>query len=294
MPGCKRRQRRVGRWPVCAAKKNTWHEQKWELPAPEQAPTPKPAPRVTQAPRTLPPTCASPPHREHFSCIQQHCRATASAAADTAADSVYAARAQRWAEGAFYRVLIDQMDWDIFVPDMEANRKVCHQIPRLAHAYLTSFDMSTLYRSNAARWPWHLRMWTAECIWSFDELQRRRSLPRNLTHPDIRHIRVDTAAAAQGFSDPGNLRLHAVVHALRLWCYCDPMRVDAVFQLAPGECGTGRNQNGVGPVNRRGIIVEAGTNALQNMGSRAPDIGHMRRRRRAAASSSAASMPCPP
>ena len=282
-------------WAVACLRReaNTWHEQQWELPAPEPAPAPKPAPRARLPPRTPPPAhlrlAASTAAASSSSAT-----ATPSAAADTAANSAHAARARRCAEETFYRALLDQMDWDTFVPDTEANRKAFQRIAWQAHAYMTSFDMSALYSSNAAKWPRQLRVWTAECIWSFDELQRRRSLPRNLTHPDIHHIRVDESTAAANFSDRGNLRLDAVVHVLRLWRYCDPMRVDAVLQVAPGEYGTGGNKNGVGPVNLRGSIVEAVTNALQNMGSRAPDIGHMRRRLRAAASSSAGSLSCPP
>jgi len=245
---------------------HTWHEPKWEQPAPVPEPAPKAAPRVPRAPSTPPPA--------HLLSTGGSAAASSSSApappspADpTAADSAYAAHAKRWAEEARYRALMDQMDWDTFVPNTDRNRDAGQQIKQLADEYMQSFDARTLHPSNAGRWPRQLRVWTAECIWCFDEMQKRRSLPMNLSSPDNYLIRPDAAAAAEGFSDPGNLRLDDVVHVLRLWRYCDPMRVAAVLRVAPGEYGTGRNKSGIGPVNLRGNIVEAVTRALQRMGS---------------------------
>ena len=127
--------------------------------------------------------------------------------------------------------------------------------------------MATVHPSRADRWPRALRVWTAECRWCLDELQRRHKLPRNLTHPHDRYIRTDAGIAAEGFSDPGNLALDDVVHVLVLWKYVSPTHLSAVLRISPAEYGQGRNKSAVGSVNLRGNIIEALTLSFQRLAS---------------------------
>ena len=101
-------------------------------------------------------------------------------------------------------------------------------------------------------------------------MEQRGELPYWLMHPNDRHIRDDAAAAADGFTDPGNMVLDTLVHALRLWQYCDASKASLVVRQSGHEYGHRANRSSAGPVNLRGNIVEAMSRNLQQTGSKMP------------------------
>ena len=112
------------------------------------------------------------------------------------------------------------------------------------------------------------RLITVECMWSFQYLQSKGWMPRNVTNPKDRYIRDAASTSCSPFYvDPGNLTWDIIYHVLRLDSYVTVAHADPILRTAPGEYGSSRNRSSVGPVNLRGNVLEAVLGDLQAMGA---------------------------
>lgn len=100
----------------------------------------------------------------------------------------------------------------------------------------------------------------------------RSILPYWLCRLHDRNIWNDAVEAAHGFADPGNYILDVMVHAFRLWQYCEATRVPMVIRQSIHEYGHKTNTSSQGPVKLSGNIVEAMSKNLQSEGSKAAAV----------------------
>ena len=114
--------------------------------------------------------------------------------------------------------------------------------------YCRDFTNSVILPWNLSEWPLKPRVWLAEMERTLYAMEQRGELPYWLMHPNDRHIRDDAAAAADGFTDPGNMVLDTSVHALRLWQYCDASKASLVVRQSGHEYGHRANCSSTGPV----------------------------------------------
>jgi hypothetical protein len=175
---------------------------------------------------------------------------------------------QRWSEMVECVAMLEQVSWLSDIAETPENAAALNVIFREGMEYCNKFMDGVLLPWNILNWPLQPRIWLGEQERTLKAMAKRGCLPRWLRKPHDKNIREDAAEGAEGFSDPGNFVLDVVVHALRLWQYCDSSKVPAVIRQSIHEYGHRANRSSSGPVNLRGNIVEAMTKDLQKMGTR--------------------------
>ena len=177
---------------------------------------------------------------------------------------------ERWNEQVKCVELLNKMKWLTRLDDTAENYNALRIIFENGMAYCRDFTNDVILPWNLSQWPLNPRVWLAEMERTLYQMRKRKKLPRWLEHPSDRNIRNDASDAADGFTDPGNLVLDVLVHALRLWHYCDASKASMVIRQSPHEYGHRGNRSSVGPVNLRGNIVEAMSRDLQRNASWVP------------------------
>ena len=164
--------------------------------------------------------------------------------------------------------MLNRIDWLDQVVDNDANWDQLDTIFREGLRYCRKFQEGVLLPWNVTDWPRNPRLWLGEMERCLQVMAFKKWLPYWLHKPHDRYIRNDASAAATGFSDPGNYVLDVMVHALRLWNYCDASKTHLVISQPIAEYGERANKSAKGPVNLRGNIIEAMSKNLQETGSR--------------------------
>ena len=173
----------------------------------------------------------------------------------------------RWTEMVESFEMLQKVSWVSELPDTAANKAALETIFSHGMTYCHKFLDGCLQPWDAKDWPLNPRVWLAEMERVLKTMSKRRCLPYWLRRPHERNIRDDASASADGSTDPGNYILDVVVHALRLWNYCEPSKVNIVIAQSIHEYGARANKSAKGPVNLRGNIVEAMQRNLQQAGA---------------------------
>lgn len=174
---------------------------------------------------------------------------------------------ERWVEMVDGVNMLNRIDWLTNVVDNEENWKQLDKIFMEGMSYCKKFQDRVLLPWNVSDWPRNPRLWLGEMERVLQVMSFKRQIPHWLHRPHDRYIRNDASEAAAGFSDPGNYTLDVIVHALRLWNYCEASRAERVIYQPISEYGASANKSAKGPVNLRGNIIEAMTKCLQKTGS---------------------------
>ena len=174
---------------------------------------------------------------------------------------------KRWVEQVESVRMLEDIDWLDKLPDEHENMAALNIIFRHGMTYCTKFLDGCLQPWNLSDWPLNPRVWLCEMERCLKTMRKKDWIPYWLKRPHDRNIRDDASASADGSTDPGNYVLDVVVHALRLWQYCESGRINMVMKQSIVEYGERANKSAHGPVNLRGNIVEAMQRNLQQMGS---------------------------
>ena len=173
----------------------------------------------------------------------------------------------RWVEMGACVDMLNRIDWLVRVVNSDDNWNQLEMIFQQGMVFCRDFCDKVLHPWNVDNWPRNPQLWLGEMERVLMVMQRKRWIPYWLYKPSDHHIRKDAAESAAGFDDPGNYVLDVVVHALRLWNYCEPSRLHLVIQQPICDYGGRANRSAKGPVNLRGNIIEAMTKNLQQTGS---------------------------
>ena len=187
--------------------------------------------------------------------------------ADQETKTVPTADMERWAESVESVAMLERLTWLSEIADSPENAAALSLIFREGMEYCNKFMDGVLLPWKIQDWPLSPRIWLGEQERTLKAMAKRGCLPRWLRRPHDKNIREDASEGAEGFSDPGNFVLDVLVHALRMWQYCEASRVQAVIKQSIHEYGHPANKSSSGPVNLRGNIVEAMTKDLQKMWS---------------------------
>jgi len=163
--------------------------------------------------------------------------------------------------------MLEKVTWLSDIANSPENEAALKLIFHEGMVYCNKFMDGVLLPWKIENWPLSPRIWLGEQERTLKAMAKRGCLPKWLLRPHDRNIRADASDAAEGFSDPGNFVLDVLVHALRLWQYCEASKMDRVIKQSIHEYGHRANKSSAGPVNLRGNIVEAMTKDLQKMGS---------------------------
>ena len=173
---------------------------------------------------------------------------------------------ERWHEMVESVNMLEAVNWLDDLPESEENKQALDMIFKQGMMYCSKYMEGVILPWNLKDWPLNPRVWLCEFERVLKTMAKRSMLPYWLRRPADRNIRDDAHEAAAGFSDPGNYTLDIMVHALRLWRYCEASRVDLVIRQPLDEYGARSNKSAHGPVNLRGNIIEAMSKNLQTMG----------------------------
>ena len=178
---------------------------------------------------------------------------------------------KRWVEMVEGVGMLENIDWLGDLPAYSAIRNALHEIFKQGMRYCRDFQDGVLLPWKFDMFPLVPRAWLGEFERTLKAMAQRSELPYWLKHPSDRNIRGDASESADGFSDPGNFDLDVIVHAMRLWQYCDASKAGKVIRQPTSAYGASSNKSSKGPVNLRGNIVEAMTKKLQKAGGLKPN-----------------------
>ena len=177
---------------------------------------------------------------------------------------------ERWGEQVVCVGLLNGINWLHRLPDTPENENALKSIFESGMRYCRDFTNSLLQPWNLCEWPLKPRVWLAEMERTLYVMKKRGELPYCLVHPNDQHISDDAATAADGFTDPEEKVLDTLVHALRLWRYCDASKASRVVCQSGNEYSHRASCSSTGPMKLRGNIVQAMSRNFQQTGSQVP------------------------
>ena len=172
------------------------------------------------------------------------------------------ANADRETEASLSREMLDRLDWADYCPN--DRRDDLYKVFALGMKYVDEFDNGVVNRWKMDDVPVHMRVWLAELEWTWKTLESRGWLPKDLTCPPDKFIRIPDTSV-EGHFDMGNMVYDTMLNLLRMWKAVDVHHYGKVVKTAGEKHGQAGIDFAAGPVNLRGRIVEAMLRWTQQM-----------------------------
>ena len=141
--------------------------------------------------------------------------------------------------GAALNLLLNDCEWNRSIP--ASHEEDTFRIIKQMKHYVEIFcqrDIYELILDKDGQFPKSLRAWAVLPMMVLQVLERRRNLPRFLSHPTDGQIRPHANLAPEKFSDPGNIILDQAFLILGLWRFVQTMSVSEILAIPYKEYGS--------------------------------------------------------